>query len=144
MHIEQATVEKYVGLRYVPGEFDCGDLARLVILEVFGKHIALPTDGRRPTELRQMARSVWAWTPLVARERKLDLSSHGFVRDGDGVLLAIGEIPLHVGIAFWLGPDAARELYVLHNDSEVGSSVLTRWRDLTAVGFHVVGVYEWI
>ena len=144
MPIDTAIVERYVGLPYVPGEFDCADLAQKVLLEMFDKRIALPTDRRRPTEMRQMARSVWAWTPLVARERKLDLTIHGFVRDGDGVLLAIGEIPLHVGIAFWLGSAGAEELYVLHNDRECGSSVLTRWRDLPGAGFNVAGVFEWI
>jgi hypothetical protein len=137
--ITRERIERYVGLRYRPGEFDCADLVQQVLQEVFGHRILLPQDRKRPTETRAMARSIAAWTPLVAEERRLDLRHDHFVHDGDGVLLAVGQVPLHIGVAVWL----TAELWVLHNDADCGSSVLTRWRDLRHAGYHVQGVYAW-
>jgi hypothetical protein len=137
---ELAVIERYVGLPYKPGEFDCADLVRQVQQEVFGRAIALPQDRNRPVDVRGQLREITHWLPSVARRRNLGLATDRYVQDGDGVLLQVGEIPRHIGVACWLGV----ELWVLHNNSAATGSVLTRWRDLRLIGFGVEGVYAWI
>lgn len=129
-------IERYVGLPYVPGEFDCADLAERVQRELFGRTIRLPKDRNRPTDLRGMVREIERLAPSVARERP----EYEQPETGDGVLLCVGRLPVHIGIWFRL----PAEDWVLHNDREARQSVLTRWRDLRLAGFTVGGIYEWI
>lgn len=136
---EAAVIERYVGLPYKPGEFDCADLACQVLREVFGRPVRLPTDRNRPQDVRGQLREIREWLPSVARRRELGLASNRYVQDGDGVLLAVGGVVRHIGVACWL----ADELYVLHNHGAATGSVLTRWRDLRLLGYTVEGVYQW-
>lgn len=129
-------VERYVGLPYVPGKFDCADLAERVQRELFGRAIRLPKDRNRPTDLRGMVREIERLAPGIARER----AEYEEPETGDGVLLCVGSLPVHIGIWFRL----PAEDWVLHNDREAMQSVLTRWRDLRWLGFSVGGIYEWI
>lgn len=130
------TIERYVGLPYRPGEFDCADLVQLVQRELFGREIRLPQDRNRPSVPRAMAREIARMQPAIARERP----EYAQAETGDGVLLLVGELPLHIGVWFRL----PAEDYVLHNDREAMQSVLTRWRDLRLLGFRVGGIYEWL
>lgn len=135
---DMALIERYVGLAYRPGVFDCADLACLVLAEVFGRQVRLPADRNRPTDPRGQLREIRGWLPSVARRRALAPVPQD-AHDGDGVLLAAGGVVRHIGVACWL----AGELYVLHNHGEATGSVLTRWRELRLLGYSVEGVYEW-
>lgn len=131
---DSAVIERYVGLPYKPGVFDCADLACKVLHEVFGRTVRLPADRNRPQDVRGQLREIRGWLPSVAQRRP------GIAQDGDGVLLSVGGVVRHIGVACWL----AGELYVLHNHGQSTGSVLTRWRDLRLIGYAVDGVYEWL
>ena len=133
--VTQAEVERYVGLRYEPGRFDCADLAQRVQRELFGREVALPQDRPRPRQLKSMIREVAHLQPAVAAKR----ASPAEWSTGDGVLMSIGSLPVHIGVLFWI----AGEWWVLHNDLTCAQSVLTRLRDAQAAGFNVEGVYAW-
>lgn len=134
--IRRQDVERYVGLAYRPGAFDCVDLCARVQADLFGRAIHLPQDRNRPTAARDMAREVMRLQPGVARPRA---AQHEW-RAGDGVLLLVGTLPVHAGVLF----DLAGEWWVLHNDREAMASVLTRLREVQYLGFTAGGVYEWL
>ena len=67
--ITQADVERYVGLPYREGEYDCADLAQQVLRELFGIEIALPQDRTRYRHPSSMLSEIVHWRPMVARRR---------------------------------------------------------------------------
>jgi hypothetical protein len=134
---DAAVIERYVGLPYVPGRFDCADLVMQVAREVYGSSVTLPQDRPRPTRVMSMARTIGRLQASVAAPRAAGEPP----QDGDGVLLSRGLArPTHIGIVAYL----AGEPWVLHNDDCWGSSILTRVRDLRAAGWTLHGVYTWI
>jgi hypothetical protein len=134
--IARSQVERYVGLRYESGRFDCADLAQQVQRELFGRAIHLPQDRPRSTSLGARAREVLRLRPAVAARR----ASAAEWTTGDGVLLSVGTLAVHIGVLFHL----AGEWWVLHNDHDSMQSVLTRLRDAAAAGFNIEGVYAWL
>ena len=132
--MDAKTIQRYVGLKYVPGVFDCADLVMLVQKEVFQREIQLPQDRNRPTHLRAQYREILSWLPQLVVRRE----GYNVLEDGDGVLLQIGAIPIHIGVLCQL-----EEPYVLHADNALSGSVLTKWRQLREFGYKVEGVYAW-
>lgn len=129
----------YVGRRYVDGEFDCGELARLVQKEVFGKDVAIATErGYLKAEgtlakFRAMSAQIAAELPSCCEPTTLP-------REGDGVLLVTRGHAQHVGVYCFI----AREPWVLHASDSSRQVVLTRIRDLAVRGMRVEGYYRWI
>ena len=133
---DTAVIERYVGLPYVPGKFDCADLVMQVAREAYGRCVQLPQDRPRPTRVLGMMRTISRLQAAVAAPRAAGEAP----QDGDGVLLSRGLAqPSHIGIVALL----AGEAWVLHNDDCWGSSILTRLRDLRMQGWHLHGVYSW-
>lgn len=112
----------------MPGTSDCGSLARAVWAQEFGRTVPpLPVD---PTDLRACARTLAAgagdWLPADPPA------------EGDGVLMARGRHPCHVGV--WVAPDR-----VLHSVERTGvlCTPVSRLRDL---GWRIAAVLrhpEW-
>jgi len=131
--------DPYVGRRYVEGEFDCGELARTVQREVFGREIRLPSardhhhaDGAL-AKFRAMSAQIDACKDNVAE--RVDLPD-----EGDGVLLVTRGYRQHIGIHCVI----AGERWVLHASDGTGQVVLQRERDLPVRGVTIEGHYRWI
>ncbi|MFN4360516.1 MAG: hypothetical protein ACK4F4_07310 [Hylemonella sp.] len=130
--------QSYVGMPYRTGEFDCGDLARLVMQQVFGRQIALPAQRTRPGGARGQAREILRLRDSVAKQ--VDLAF-----DGCAVLLwepdedADGHQVWHLGTAFV----HAGEVWVLHNSARLQGAALHRLADLRRWGMRLDGFYAW-
>lgn len=134
---EQA--QRYVGTPYVPGEFDCADLAVRVQRELFGREVALPVHRDRPAGTRGQAREIMRLRDTLADRVNIPA-------DGCGVLLweptgeAGHDLRLwHIGTVFL----HAGETWVLHNSERIGSAALHRLFDLQRWGMRVDGFYAW-
>lgn len=115
---------------YVVNEFDCGDLARLVLKEVFHRDVAIPA-----------ARGVgpFADSALVARccdeiGVKTDAPT-----DGDAVVMIARGRLAHVGVYY----EQNGVPWVLHNSREARHVVRHRVRELAGNGFNLDGFYKW-
>ncbi len=129
----------YVGREYVPGVFDCGELARLVNREVFGREIRLPAErdyvqaGSPREKFAAMAAQIQRLKDDIAR--RVDAPE-----EGDAVLLFARGYRQHVGVACLI----AGERWVLHCSDGSGRVQLQRERDLAVRGLMVEGYYKWI
>lgn len=132
--------ERYVGLPYLEGEFDCGSLAVLVQRELFVREIAAPAASTRSRGRRGQARDLATYQPQLA-------TRVGAPQTGDAVVLwaAVpdGEPPLnrqwHLGTVF----EQDGEQWVLHCANPVQGVVLQRLHHLVGQGMHLDGFYTW-
>ncbi len=127
----------YVGRPFVEGSFDCGELARTVQREVFGREVALPSErwyaGKEGAErLRAMSAQVGDCLANLAEPV-------GEPREGDLVMMYSGSRVMHAGIYCVL----VAEPWVLHAAERMGQVVLTRLRELTGKGYRLEGYYRW-
>lgn len=129
--------QRYVGMPYVAGEFDCADLAVRVQREVFGREVALP--AHHPGG----ARTQGALILRLRDELAVELAEPV---DGCAVLLwepddyAPDELRLwHIGTVFL----HAGEVWVLHASARICSVALHRLADLRRWGLRVEGFYAW-
>lgn len=116
--------------QYQAKSFDCGDLARLVLLEVFNRSIAIPTArGDGP----------FADSGLVVKCCEEIGTPTSEPMDGDAVVM-IGRGRLaHVGVYYKLNG----EEWVLHNSREAKQVVRHRIRDLPGTGLTLDRFYRW-
>jgi len=128
----------YVGRRYTD-QFDCGELARAVQLEVFGRKIRLPmtrdhvhADGTLD-RFRAMSAQIDACKDDVAVRTDAPI-------EGDGVLLKTRGYRQHIGLHCVI----AGEYWVLHATDGAGQVILQRVRDLPMRGLTIEGYYRWI
>lgn len=115
---------------YDSNGFDCGDLARLVLYEVFGRDVAIPN-----------ARGVgpFADSALVNKCCEEIGIPTDEPRDGDAVVM-IGRGRLaHVGVYYKVDGEA----WVLHNSREAKQVVRHRIRDLPGTGLKLERFYQW-
>jgi hypothetical protein len=129
--------DRYVGLPYVEGEFDCADLARTVLAEVFGRDIRLPSERWYAGEtgcgkVRAMAAQIDALKTDYAAPTAAPT-------EGDGVLLIARARMCHIGLYCVI----ANEPWVLHAASHARQVVRTRVRELERLGYRVEGYYRW-
>lgn len=115
---------------YVVNEFDCGDLARLVLKEVFHRDVAIPNArGEGP----------FADSALVTRCCDEIGVRTDAPADGDAVVM-IGRGRLaHVGVYYEINGVP----WVLHNSREAMQVVRHRIRELLGTGLKLDGFYKW-
>lgn len=123
----------YVGMDYVPGQFDCADLAVLVQREVFGRDVRLPnrplgTAGQRAAILRHREAAA---TRVAVPFTGCAVLFYALNQKGDQVY-HIGTAALHRG-----------EVLVLHNSYETGGVRMDKLQDLCAWGMKLEGYYAW-
>jgi cell wall-associated NlpC family hydrolase len=121
---------RYVGTPWVPGVSDCWNFARTAWREQFGWEVpqvavnaADPRAARRAFAAGQGAPG---WAPVA-----------GDLREGDGVLMARGRHPCHVGVLVELPEGRA----VLHSVEGAGV-VVTPLQLIGALGYRVAGIYR--
>lgn len=129
--------ERYVGRPFVEGSFDCGELARTVQREVFGREVPLPSErwyaGKEGAErLRAMAAQVEGTIASLAQRVPEP-------REGDLVMMYSGSRVMHAGIYCVL----VAEPWVLHAAERMGQVVLTRVRELADKGYKLEGYWRW-
>lgn len=130
-----AKAEQYVGTPYLPGEFDCADLAAKVQWEVFGRLVGLPAQRSRPRGVMGQAREIRALQGAVAERIEAPVT-------GCGVLMFEASEQgqrWHIGTAFVAGG----ETWVLHNSVTMGGALLQRLADLQRLGLQLDGFYAW-
>ena len=129
--------DAYVGRRYVPMIFDCGELVRVVQREVFGREVAVPSE-RWYAEASVRRR-------LLAMSEQIDACKGALAEEiaepeeGCGVLLRSRAKLSHIGIWCRIGSEA----WVMHGDERAEQVVRTRARELSARHFHIAGCYRW-
>ncbi len=127
--------QQYVGTPYVPGVFDCADLAVKVQWELFQRLVPLQTERKRPRGVRGQARLITSLKDQVGD--RIDGPDTGCV-----VLLTspAGEgTRWHIGTVFVVG----NAVWVLHNSALMGNAWLQRLPDLERMGARVEGFYAW-
>ena len=124
--------EKWVGREYRPGEWDCADMVREVVMERTGLDVPLPSDR----EWRGMLPST-----LVAFGETVVEETHR-PEDGDCVLMKIKghkrSLGSHVGIFASVNGQA----WVLHALAERGV-VFCPVDQIGRMALEVVGYYSW-
>jgi hypothetical protein len=130
-----AKAEKYVGMPYIEGAFDCADLAAKVQWEMFGQLVALPVHRKRPGGAMGQAREINTLKVQVADP--IDAPVTG--------CFALMYEPVdnsqrwHVGTVFV----ANGEVWLLHNSFTMGCACLQRVADLQRFGARLEGYYAW-
>lgn len=134
--------DKYLGLPYVEGSFDCADLARLVQKEVFGRDVAIP--GSRDYFGKRGSEKLQAMQGQIASElEKGDVAVPvAEPQEGDAVLIFARGYLEHIGVYCTLNG----EPYVLHaSPGRAAKQVIrSRLRGFTNFGYTVEGYYKWI
>lgn len=122
--------DKYVGLPYLPQEFDCASLAAQVSKDLFNKEIGLP-ESHGETYRGQSKQILKHKDDLAIKiEKPVDGCPALFY--GRGRLC-------HIGVMCWIAGD----WWVLHNDESSRFVVRQRLRDMTRVLFTLEGYYLW-
>lgn len=123
--------ESYVGVPYVPREFDCVALVELVSREQFNRELKLPTE--RPASLREMGAAILNNRDVFADETTSPV-------EGDAVLMsARGQTHWHVGVYCVISGEA----WCLHNFLDVRAVALHPVRELDRYGLTLEGYYQW-
>lgn len=122
--------DKYVGLPYLPQEFDCASLAAKVSKDLFNKEVGLP-ESHGETYRGQSKQILKHKDDLAIKiEKPVDGCPALFY--GRGRLC-------HIGVMCWIAGD----WWVLHNDENSRFVVRQRLRDMTRVLFTLEGYYSW-
>lgn len=130
-----AKAEKYVGMPYLEGAFDCADLAVMVQWELFDRLVALPARRKRPRGAMGQAREIHALQADLADRIDAPVT-------GCGVLMTEptnNGLRWHIGTAFVAGG----EVWLLHNSFTMGCACLQRLADLQRFGARLEGYYAW-
>ena len=138
-HVQPHWSARYVGRRYEEGVFDCGELARAVQLEVFGRKIRLPSTRDHVHVEGSLAKFRTMAAQIDACKDDVAVRTH-VPHEGDGVLLKTRGYRQHIGVYCVI----AGEAWVLHATDGAGQVVLQRARDLPMRGLQIEGYYRWI
>jgi hypothetical protein len=131
--------DRYVRMRDVAHELDCGELARLVQREVFGHEIRLPA-ARDYQEAEGTIARFHAMAAQIERCKDDVAARVSLPQEGDGVLLVSRGYRQHIGVHAAI----AGERWVLHASDGSGQVQLQRERDLHIRGLSIEGYYRWI
>ncbi len=132
-----ADAQSYVGVEYVPGQYDCGHLFLDVQRQVFGRTVALPQIVQSHAQGRaHQAAQISAVRDTLAQ--RVAEPVHGCA-----VLITSpaddGQLLWHVGTVFVYRAEA----WVLHNSAVMGSAALNRLKDFGWRGQKIEGFYTW-
>lgn len=128
----------FVGRAYQEGVFDCGELARCVQREVFGREVRIPAE--RDYALAGSPREKFAAMTAQIQRLKDDIARRVDVpQEGDAVLLVARGYRQHVGVSCFI----EGERWVLHASDGSRQVVLQRERDLALRGLGIEGYYRW-
>lgn len=130
-----AKAEKYVGLPYLEGEFDCADLAAKVQWEVFGRVVSLPVHRKRPRGALGQAREIHALQGELADRIDQPVTGCGVMTTEP----TDNGQRWHIGTVFV----ANGEAWVLHNSFLMRCACLQRLADLQRMGARLEGFYAW-
>lgn len=133
--------EKYVGLLYQPGVFDCGVLCEQVQQAEFGRSVTAPKDRDyyNIPEGDVVARFK-AMSSQVSRVKDQYAQRTESPSDGDAVLLVTRGYMQHLGIYCLIQGEA----YVLHASESAKQVVLHKLSHLVMKGLKVEGFYKWL
>jgi len=120
---------RWLGRPCVLGEMDCAILVEQVEAEVFGRHLALPSE-RRPGPF-------WLSAQIASHRHLAQRVDQP--REGDGVLLRANGRLQHIGVYVVIAGVA----HVLHAAQSAGAVVRHRIDRLDAAGYAVEGYYRW-
>lgn len=124
-------------------EFDCGDLCKLVLKEVFGREIRIPKDRQYVAAQEEGTLAKFrAMMQQIADNKDAVAVKTENPEDGDGVLIIARGYLQHIGLYTFV----QFEPYILHaSDLKVGPQVVCqKVRDLEARGLRIEGYYKWI
>lgn len=122
--------ERYVGMPYKPGEFDCADLVVLVQREIFKREVSLPSEHAQHPAGR--ARQILDLRNDYARPTAQP-------KEGDAALLITRGRLQHIGVLCLVGA----QRWVLHN-AEGAGVVMHSVPMLAAHGYSIEDYYTWI
>lgn len=120
---------KYVGKKYVQGEYDCTHMTVEVMRREFGLNVDLPTE-RVPTDFGLSA--------LIDKYKEAYTVPTSKPKDGSIVLMKARNRLNHVGVYCVIDGKP----YVLHNQKNVGGVVLHKLRDLKNWNIVIDSFYE--
>lgn len=122
--------DKYVGLPYVPNEFDCAHLVVKVQNEQFNQNISMPIEREGHVFLlsKQIDEHLHEYYEEKPKEQ---------AQEGDMVLMRCRGRLNHIGIYVVVNGVP----YVLHNIKNLGSVALHRIRELDKYGVVFDSVY---
>jgi hypothetical protein len=129
--------DRYVGLQYVDGEFDCAALAELVQREVFSKTVHLPRE--RPYAAKKGSEKFEAMARQIEETKDVVAKRVAEPQDGDAIVLMSRGRPQHVGLYCLING----EPWVLHAADTSGQVVRCRLRQLQIWCMSVEGFYRW-
>lgn len=119
----------HLGTPWIAGTSDCWTFARTIWRQRFGLDVpGFDVDAADP----RAARQAFGADPGASGWREVDDRA-----EGDGVLMAMGRLPCHVGV--WI--DLPGGGHVLHSVEDQGV-VLTPAARLAQMGYRVCGVYR--
>lgn len=122
--------ERYVGMPYLPGEFDCADLVVTVQRQIFDRKVLLPSEhAQRPAG---RARQILELRNDYARPTASP-------KEGDAVLLVTRGRLQHIGVLCLING----QRWVLHN-AEGAGVVLHSVPMLAAHSYSIEDYYTWI
>lgn len=122
--------DHYVGLPYLPQEFDCASLAAQVSKDIFNKEVGLPESHGQT--YRGQSKQILKHKDDLAIKIEKPVDGCPALFYGRGRLC-------HIGIMCWIAGD----WWVLHNDENSRFVVRQRLRDMTRVLFTLEGYYSW-
>lgn len=122
--------DKYVGAPYIEGEKDCAYYVELILREVFGREVRLPSE--RWQGVRGLSNQIHAYKS----DYSLPIAAPA---DGCGVLMVGRGRMNHLGLYCLI--DGLP--YVLHAQRNAGQVTRHKLRELPNQGLTVEGFYAW-
>jgi hypothetical protein len=129
-------LQRYVGMPYVPDEFDCADLAKLVQAEVFGRSIALPDERRRPLGTAGQRGMILSMRDQLAAPVAVPFTGCGALFTEEN---AKGGQEYHIGTVCLYGG----QTWILHNSYPLGGVHFHDLAQLQRWGMRLEGFYAW-
>ena len=133
-----AVAERYVGMAYIPGQFDCADFTALVQREVFGRGMPLPPHADRPQGSAGRRRLIGAMRQEIARPVAVpEVGAVVLISQPLQNAVSADQVLWHIGTLF----DHMGQWWMLHNVQDMGGVFLQQLDDVKRRSGHVEGYY---